>query len=76
MPLERLNMDPDNGGNALVKAVAAVNKNTIVVINSADPLILDDWVELTNVSAVLWAGVSGPEAGNAIVDVLYGTANP
>ncbi|VDB94647.1 unnamed protein product [Peniophora sp. CBMAI 1063] len=73
---DRLNMDPDNGGNALVKAVAAVNKNTIVVINSADPLILDSWIDLANVSAVLWAGVSGPEAGNAIVDVLYGAANP
>lgn len=69
-------MDPDNSGNALVQAVAAVNKDTIVVINSADPLILDSWIEDGNVSAVLWAGVSGPEAGNAIADVLYGVANP
>ncbi|KZV64671.1 glycoside hydrolase family 3 protein [Peniophora sp. CONT] len=73
---DRLDMNPDNNGNALVEAVAAVNKNTVVVINSADPLILDSWIENINVSAVLWAGVSGPEAGNAITDVLYGVANP
>lgn len=69
-------MKADNGGNALVEAVAAINKNTVVVVNSADPLILDEWIENANVSAVLWAGVSGPEVGNAITDVLYGAVNP
>jgi beta-glucosidase len=28
------------------------------------------------VTAVLWAGLQGQEAGNAVVDILWGTVNP
>jgi beta-glucosidase len=63
-------------GDALVEAVAAQNNNTIVVIHSVGPLILEAWIEHPNVTAVVWAGLGGTETGNALVDVIYGGKNP
>src|SRR6267154_4508900 len=63
-------------GDDLVLAVAAQNNNTIVVVNSVGPLILEPWIEHPNVTAVVWAGIQGQEAGNSIADVLYGAYNP
>jgi len=65
-----------NNGDALVQAVAANNSNTIVVVNSVGPLILEPWIDNPNVTAVVWAGLGGTETGNALVDVLYGFVNP
>lgn len=31
---------------------------------------------MVKVTAVLWAGLQGQEAGNSIVDVLWGAVNP
>ncbi|KAJ3537917.1 hypothetical protein NMY22_g5393 [Coprinellus aureogranulatus] len=73
---DRNNLTAWHGGDDLVLAVAAQNNNTIVVVNSVGPLIIDKWVEHENVTAVLWAGLQGNEAGNAIADVLYGEWNP
>ena len=72
----RNNLTAWHNGDALVQAVAAQNNNTIVVVNSVGPLILEAWIDHPNVTAVLWAGLGGTETGNALVDVLYGAANP
>jgi hypothetical protein len=60
----------------LVKAVAAQNNNTMVVIHSVGPLIVEPWINHPNVTAVVWAGLEGTETGNALVDVMYGAKNP
>jgi beta-glucosidase len=73
---DRPNLDPWHGGNELVKAVAEVNANTIVVIHSVGPLILENILSQSNVKAVVWAGLPGQESGNALVDVLYGSTSP
>ncbi|KAI0319657.1 beta-glucosidase [Amylostereum chailletii] len=73
---DRTNLTALHGGDALVNAVAQVNNNTIVVVHSVGPLVLEPWIENPNVTAVLWAGVSGTETGNSLVDVLYGAVNP
>jgi hypothetical protein len=44
-------------------------------VNSIGPLIVEPWIEHPNITAVVWAGIQGQEAGNAIADVLYGTYN-
>ncbi|KAI1795339.1 glycoside hydrolase superfamily [Ganoderma leucocontextum] len=65
-------------GNAdnLIKAVAAKNPNTVVVVHSVGPATIEPWIENPNVTAVLWAGLPGQESGNSLVDVLYGAVNP
>ena len=60
----------------LILAIAANNKNTIVVAHSVGPAILEPWIEHPNVTAVVWAGIPGTEAGNSLADVLYGDYNP
>lgn len=73
---DRPNLDPWHSGNALVQAVAAVGKPTIVVIHSVGPIILEPILALSNVVAVVWAGIPGQESGNGLVDVLYGFTSP
>jgi len=48
----RKNLTAWHGGDDLVLAVAAQNNNTIVIVNSVGPLILEPWIEHPNVSAV------------------------
>ncbi|KAF1942285.1 hypothetical protein EJ02DRAFT_444230 [Clathrospora elynae] len=73
---DRNNLDPWHNGNALVKAVAAVNNKTIVVVHSVGPVIMEQWIDNPNVVAVVWAGLPGQESGNGLVDILYGAASP
>ncbi|KZL86990.1 beta-glucosidase d [Colletotrichum incanum] len=69
---ELYNADQDN----LVQTVAEVCNNTIVVINTVGPRLMDNWIEHENVTGVLYAGALGQESGNAIDDVLFGAVNP
>lgn len=73
---DRNSLSAWHNGDALVAAVAAANKNTIVVVNSVGPINMEAWIGNTNVTAVVWSGVPGQEAGNGLVDVLYGAYNP
>ncbi|KAF7310068.1 Glycoside hydrolase family 3 protein [Mycena indigotica] len=73
---DRNNLAAWHSGDALVAAVAAVNKNTIVVVNSVGPITMESWITNPNITAVVWSGIPGQEAGNGLVDVLYGAYNP
>ncbi|MGV3575111.1 MAG: beta-glucosidase H [Devosia sp.] len=59
--------------NELVAAVAQANPNTVVVLQTGGPVEMP-WIG--SVRAVLEAWYSGQEAGNAIADVLTGSAEP
>lgn len=45
---------------------------TVVVVHSIGPVILDPWIDLPGVHAVVYANLPGQESGNALVDVLFG----
>ncbi|MDQ2651046.1 MAG: glycoside hydrolase family 3 C-terminal domain-containing protein [Actinomycetota bacterium] len=57
----------------LVRAVAAVQPNTIVAVVAGSPVDLS-WAD--EVPAVLWCWYPGQEGGRAIADVLSGDADP
>ncbi|KAL3418798.1 glycoside hydrolase family 3 protein [Phlyctema vagabunda] len=67
-------------GDTLIKNVAEGcgdgNGSTIVVIHSVGPVILEKWLHLPGVKAVLMANLPGEESGNAITDILLGNVNP
>ena len=69
---ELANADQDT----LVNTIASNCNNTVVVINTAGPRLVDQWIENDNITAVVYGGFLGQESGNAIVDVLYGDVNP
>ncbi|KAI9677786.1 MAG: hypothetical protein M1822_008098 [Bathelium mastoideum] len=64
------------GGDALIQQVAGNCSNTIVIIHAPGPILMEDWLDHPNVTAVLFAGLPGQESGNSLVDVLYGTVSP
>jgi beta-glucosidase len=57
----------------LVRAVAGAARRTVVVVNSATPVLVP-WLD--QVDAVLWIGLPGQEGGHAVADVLLGKAEP
>lgn len=73
---DRNHLEPWHNGNELVRAVAAANKNTIVVVHSVGPIILETILATPGVRAVVWAGLPSQENGNALVDILYGLTSP
>lgn len=66
----------DEYSNTLVTNVASKCNNTVVVIHNAGIRLVDPWIENENVTAVVFAHLPGQDTGRAIVDLLYGDANP
>ncbi len=57
----------------MVRALAAANPRTVVVLKSSNPVVLP-WIDA--VPAVLEAWNQGTEDGHAVADVLFGVVNP
>jgi beta-glucosidase len=62
------------GQDELIRAVAAVNPNTIVVVNSGGAIDTNAW--LSSVPAYLQAWYPGQEGGTALAEILFGDVNP
>ncbi|MBN1219868.1 MAG: glycoside hydrolase family 3 C-terminal domain-containing protein [Anaerolineae bacterium] len=59
---------------ALIKAVAQVQPQTVVVLNNGAPVAMSAWIG--DVAAVLESWMMGQGGGSAIADILFGRANP
>jgi beta-glucosidase-like glycosyl hydrolase len=73
---DRNDLYAQNGGDKLVKEVAAACKNTIVVVHTVGPMILEEWIDLPSIKSVLIAHLPGQESGNALADIVFGDVNP
>ena len=71
---DRPRFDFPRGQAGLIKAVARVNPNTIVVLASGNPLPMGEW--MNDAKAIVQVWYPGQEGGNAIADVLLGRVNP
>jgi beta-glucosidase len=66
----------DDFSDALVNNIASQCSNTIVVVHSAGIRLVDQWIDHTNVTAVLLAHLPGQDSGRALVDLLFGIQSP
>jgi beta-glucosidase len=63
-----------SGQDELINSVFEANKNTIVVLNTGAPVLVDKWIDKVPVLVEAW--YPGQEGGNSIADVLMGDYNP
>ncbi|MDI9469923.1 MAG: glycoside hydrolase family 3 C-terminal domain-containing protein [Bacillota bacterium] len=70
---DRENMLMPEGHVRLIRAVAAANPRTVVVLLCGAPVECD-WAD--EVAAILYMGLPGQAGGEAIANLLYGRANP
>lgn len=63
-----------NDQDELIKKVAAVNPNTIVVLTTGSPVLMNEWLD--KVDGLIEAWFTGEQAGNAIAEILLGETNP
>lgn len=68
-----------NGDDLIVKVAEGCHGGdgqVLVVIHTVGPVVMERWIDLPNVKAVLLANLPGQESGNALVDVILGDVNP
>jgi beta-glucosidase len=58
----------------LIRAVAAVNPRTIVVLEGGSAITVESWID--GVAGLVMAWYPGQEGGHAIAEVLFGDVNP
>ena len=71
---DRADMDLTAQQVALIRAVTAVQPNTVVVLNNGAPVVMGEWIDGT--AAMLEAWMMGQAGAGAIADVLFGRVNP
>ncbi|MDR3625754.1 MAG: glycoside hydrolase family 3 C-terminal domain-containing protein, partial [Ignavibacteriaceae bacterium] len=58
----------------LINEVVKANKNTIVILTSGSPVLMNSWND--KVDGILETWFCGEEIGNAVADVIFGNYNP
>ncbi len=71
--VDQADLSLPNGQDELIRAVTAANPNTIVVLETGNPV---DMPWLAQAGAVLEAWFPGARGGEAIASVLFGDTNP
>lgn len=70
------NLHAWHNGDKLVKDVAAKYSNVVVIVHTVGPILLEEWHDLPSVKAILFAHLPGQEAGDSLMQVLYGDVSP
>ncbi|BAE57053.1 unnamed protein product [Aspergillus oryzae RIB40] len=65
-----------HNGDNLVKAAAEKFSNVVVVVHTVGPILMEEWIDLDSVKAVLVAHLPGQEAGWSLTDILFGDYSP
>ncbi|WP_366857050.1 glycoside hydrolase family 3 C-terminal domain-containing protein [Novosphingobium sp.] len=71
--IDQADLSLPRGQDALIEAVAAANPNTIVVLETGNPVAMP-WLDKT--AAVIEAWYPGTRGADAITGVLFGETNP
>ena len=70
---DRKHLNLPNCQNELIEKICKVQKNTIVVLHNGSPVVMP-WKD--QVKGIVEAYLGGQAVGKAVVNILYGKANP
>ncbi len=70
---DRSHLELPPNQNAIIKAIAEVQKNIVVVLSNGSPVVMP-W--LGTVKGLIEGYLGGQASGGAIADILFGDANP
>lgn len=70
------NLNLWHNGDKLIQNVAAKYSNVVVVVHTVGPVLLEAWHDLPSVKAVVFAHLPGQEAGDSLMQVLFGDVSP
>ncbi len=73
---DRFNIQLPGNQYELIKSVAAVNPNTIIVMQSLGMVEVDQFKDNPNVTGIIWTGFNGQAQGTAMARILFGDVNP
>ncbi|CBQ71352.1 related to beta-glucosidase [Sporisorium reilianum SRZ2] len=73
---DRHSLRLDADGDELIKLVASQSNNTIVVMHTVGPVLMGDWFDHPNITALVLPHLPGQESGSSLARVLYGDVNP
>ncbi|KAH9883993.1 glycoside hydrolase family 3 protein [Xylariomycetidae sp. FL2044] len=77
---DRPDLNLQKGGDDLIVKVAegchGGDGEVLVVIHTVGPVIMEKWIDLPSVKAVLLANLPGQESGNALADIIFGDESP
>lgn len=62
--------------NDLIKSIAAVNPNTIVVMQTMGMVEVEQFKHLPDIAGIIWTGYNGQAQGTAMARILFGDVNP
>jgi beta-glucosidase len=71
---DRPSLDLASDQVRLIKAVAAANPRTVVVLHSGAAVLMEDWID--DIPALLQAWYPGQEGGHALAQIVFGLENP
>jgi beta-glucosidase len=66
----------DDFTDGLIRHVADRCNNTIVIFHNAGIRLVDQWIDHSNITALMFAHLPGEASGRALVSLLYGESNP
>jgi beta-glucosidase-like glycosyl hydrolase len=73
---DRFSITLPGNQNELIKSVAAVNPNTIVVMQTMGMVEVEQFKNNPNIPGIIWTGYNGQAQGTAMAQILFGDMNP
>lgn len=73
---DRFSITLPGNQNELIKSVATVNQNTIVVMQTMGMVEVEQFKNNPNIPGIIWTGYNGQAQGTAIAQILFGDVNP
>ncbi len=73
---DRLTLELPGNQYELIDAVAAVNPNTVVVMQTHGMVETDRFKDNPNIAGIIWTSFNGQAQGTAIASILFGETNP